>query len=70
MNIRGKTAESVALFPTVSRNKKCRFITPLLPESYETILDFMHVHQDEIDKLKDYIEWIPEPPAILNCSIQ
>ena len=47
-----------------------RYCESMFPESYGTILDFMHVYEDEIEKLKDYIEWLPEPPASLSGSIQ
>ena len=46
-----------------------RYCESMFPESYGTILDFMNIYQDEFEKLKDYIEWLPESPALLSCSI-
>ena len=46
-----------------------RYCAEMFPESYGTILDFMNVYQDEFEKLKDYIEWLPESPTLLSCSI-
>lgn len=67
INARFHGEDFIGIVPTSVTPRYCE---SMFPESYGTILDFMHVYEDEIEKLKDYIEWLPESPALLSGSIQ
>ena len=49
----------------VSHNSTWRDFEEIIPESYEPVIDFMHVYNEEMEKFGNQIEWIPEEPARL-----
>lgn len=49
----------------VSLNSTWRDFEEIIPESYEPVIDFMHVYNEEMEKFGNQIEWIPEEPARL-----
>ena len=49
----------------VSYNSTWRECEELIPESYGSVIDFMHVYNDEMEKYGNQIEWIPEEAAHL-----
>lgn len=67
INVRFQGEDWVGIVPHKVTPIYCEL---MFSESYGTILDFMHVYQDEKEKLNDFIEWLPERPASLNCSIK
>ncbi len=67
INARLQGSDLIGIVPNGVTPSYCEY---MFPKSYGTILDFMNVYQDEYEKLKDCIEWLPETPALLNCSIQ
>ena len=42
-----------------------RYCEELFPEKYGDIIDFMHVYREEMEKIEDAIEWLPEEEARL-----
>ena len=42
-----------------------RYCEELFPEKYGDIIDFMHVYREEMEKIGDAIEWLPEEEARL-----
>ena len=40
----------------------------MFPERFGTILDFMHVYDEDMASFGDKIEWLPESGAKLACG--
>ena len=49
----------------VPENSATRYCESRFPEKYGTILDFMHVDEEDMENFGDKIEWLPEDPAVL-----
>lgn len=53
------------LIGIVPQNCPTRYCESRFPAKYGTILDFMHVDEEDLIKFGDRIEWLPERPAKL-----
>ena len=57
--------EGTDLIGIVPENCPTRYCESRFPEKYGTILDFMHVDDEDMENFGDQIEWLPEDPAVL-----
>ena len=57
--------EGTDLIGIVPENSATRYCESRFPEKYGTILDFMHVDEEDMENFGDKIEWLPEDPAVL-----
>ena len=57
--------EGTDLIGIVPHNCATRYCESRFPAKYGTILDFMHVDDEDMENYGDQIEWLPEEPAAL-----
>lgn len=57
--------EGTDLIGIVPANSQTRYCEDLFPAKYGTILDFMHIYEEDMEKFGDQIEWLPEDSASL-----
>ena len=43
-----------------------KYCESMFPEQYGKVIDFMHVYQEDLEKYKNDIIWLPEDPAELS----
>ena len=49
----------------VPRGMVARYCENMFPEEWGSVVDFMHVYGEEMEKYGDCITWLPEEPAEL-----
>ena len=57
--------EGTDLIGIVPENCPTRYCESRFPEKYGTILDFIHVDEEDMENFGDQIEWLLEDPAVL-----
>ena len=57
--------EGTDLIGIVPENCPTRYCEDRFPAKYGTILDFMHVDEEDMENFGNQIEWLPENPATL-----
>ena len=40
-----------------------KYCEGMFPKEYGRVIDFMHVYEEDLEKYKDDIIWLPEEPA-------
>lgn len=55
-------SDYIGIVPHAVTPKYCE---SMFPEQYGKVIDFMHVYQEDLEKYKKDIIWLPEDPANL-----
>ena len=59
-------SDYIGIVPHAVTPKYCE---SMFPEQYGKVIDFMHVYQEDLEKYKKDIIWLPEDPAELNGNL-